>query len=294
LRAPGSSPRCFLPDRALELVKFFQRLCWVNFILIFMFYALQLAVIAAVTVPLATLTILVGLVDRHGKFVYRINQFWTWVILRVGAIAVRVQGLENVDPKRSYVFMVNHQSNIDIPVLIQSLRAFQLRWIAKKELLRVPFFGWAMWATKHIVVDRSDPLDAVRSLARAKERISAGLSVVVFPEGTRSRDGRLLRFKKGGFLLAVETQTTIVPITINGSANVLPAGAWRLRPGTIEVIVEKPVPIDGFRPGNLRLLSDQVRNRIAANLKPVDLESPALSAVNKAMLGRRALERQGL
>jgi 1-acyl-sn-glycerol-3-phosphate acyltransferase len=259
-----------------------------------MFYAIKLAVTAAVTVPLATLTILVGLVDRHGKFVYRINQFWTWVILRLGAITLRVEGLENVDPKRSYVFMVNHQSNIDIPVLIQSLRAFQLRWIAKKELLRVPFFGWAMWATKHIVVDRSDPSEAVRSLARAKERISAGISIVVFPEGTRSRDGKLLRFKKGGFLLAVKTQTTIVPITINGSADVLPAGAWRLRPGTIEVIVEKPVPIGGFRPGNLRLLSDQVRNRIAANLKPADLESPTLSAVNKAMLDIRALDRQGI
>jgi len=142
-----------------------------------MFYALQLAVIVAITVPLATLTIVLGLADPHGKFVYRINRFWTWVILRVGGVGLSVKGLENVDRERAYVFMVNHQSNIDIPVLIQSLRSFQLRWIAKKELLRVPFFGWAMWATKHIVVDRSDPLNAVRSLARAKERISAGLSV---------------------------------------------------------------------------------------------------------------------
>ena len=137
--------------------------------------------------------------------------------------------------------MVNHQSNIDIPVLVQSLANFQLRWIAKKELLWVPLFGWAMWATKHITVDRSDRTDGVKSLERAKQRIAAGISVVVFPEGTRSRDGKLSRFKKGGFLLAVQTGKNIVPITINGSGKVLPSGDWRLRPGTIEVIVEKPI-----------------------------------------------------
>lgn len=270
----------------------FQQFLSVNFILIFMFYTLKLTVFAAVTILLATLTVLLGLVDPYGKVVYRLNQFWTWIILRAGGISLQVKGLENIDRARSYVFMVNHQSNVDIPVIVQSLLPFQLRWIAKKELLWVPFFGWAMWATKHIVIDRSDPLDAVRSLARAKERIAAGVSVVVFPEGTRSLDGRLRRFKKGGFLLAVQTQTTIVPVTINGSAHLLPAGAWRLRPGTIEVIVDKPVPIEGFRPGNLRLLSDRVRDRIAANLRPTDAETPTSADVNKPVLDKHVLERQ--
>jgi 1-acyl-sn-glycerol-3-phosphate acyltransferase len=260
-----------------------------------MFYAFQLIVIAAVTIPLATLTIVLGLADRHGKVVYRINQFWTWVILRIAGTSLRVEGLDNIDPGRSYVFMVNHQSNIDIPVLVQSLHPFQLRWIAKKELLWVPFFGWAMWATKHITVDRSDPLDAVRSLERAKERIAAGVSVVIFPEGTRSRDGKLLRFKKGGFLLAVQTQTTIVPVTINGSSKVLPVGGWRLRRGTIEVIVDKPVPIEGFRPGNLRFLSDHVRQRITANLRlAAEPEMAAPTNVNSAAPQSQILERQGI
>ncbi|HUF42887.1 MAG TPA: lysophospholipid acyltransferase family protein [Verrucomicrobiae bacterium] len=243
---------------------------------------------------LATPTILLGLVDPHGKFVYRINRLWTWVVLRVGGITLRVSGLTNVDPERTYIFMVNHQSNIDIPVLVQGLLAFQLRWIAKRELLHVPFFGWAMWAAKHIVVDRADPLDAVRSLARAKDRLAAGLSIVVFPEGTRSRDGKLLRFKKGGFLLAVETQTTIVPVIINGSADVLPAGGWRLRPGTIEVIVDKPVSIEGFRAGSLRHLSEQVRNRIAANLKPATTSSPASTSASEPTVDGRMAESQGI
>jgi 1-acyl-sn-glycerol-3-phosphate acyltransferase len=234
-----------------------------------MFYFFRLTLVLVITIVLATVIILLGLFDPHGKRVYLINQFWTWLILRIAGISLKIRGLENIDPGQQYIFMVNHQSNIDIPVVVQSLANFQLRWIAKKELLWVPLFGWAMWATKHITVDRSDRTDAVKSLERAKQRIAAGISVVVFPEGTRSRDGKLSRFKKGGFLLAVQTGKNIVPITINGSGKVLPSGDWRLRPGTIEVIVEKPIMTSGHRIGNLRLLSDQVRQAIAAHLRLV-------------------------
>jgi 1-acyl-sn-glycerol-3-phosphate acyltransferase len=191
--------------------------------------------------------------------------------------------------------MVNHQSNIDIPVLVQTLSQFQLRWIAKKELLWVPFFGWAMWASKHITVDRSDPLDAAKSLQRAKERIAAGISVVVFPEGTRSRDGKLLRFKKGGFLLAAQTGAAIVPVTINGSGALLPAGAWRLRAGTIEVTVGESLPVEGFRPGNLRLLSEQVRERIAEQLRPSDASQfHSATGFGQLAVGKPPQEKQGI
>lgn len=232
-----------------------------------MFYFIQFTLVLLITISLSLMTVLLGLFDPHGKRVYAINQLWTWLILRIGGISLEVEGLDNIDPGEQYVFMVNHQSNIDIPVLVQSLARFQLRWIAKKELLWVPFFGWAMWATKHITIDRSDRLDAVKSLQRAKERMAAGISVVVFPEGTRSRDGKLLHFKKGGFLLAVQTGRKIVPITINGSGAILPSGAWRLQPGAIEVVVGKPISIETYRPGNLRLLSEQVRQVIAVHLR---------------------------
>lgn len=253
-----------------------------------MVYIFLLALLVAVTIPLALLTILFGFFDRYGKRVYRINQFWTWIILRLGGVALKIEGKENIDPKQSYIFMVNHQSNVDIPVLVQALARFQLRWIAKKELLRVPFFGWAMWATKHITVDRSDPVDALKSLERAKEKIAAGISVVVFPEGTRSRDGRLLRFKKGGFFLAVQTRTQIAPVTINGSGRVLPSGGWKLRPGIIEVRVGKPIAVEGYRIGKLRALSDQVRQAIAANLRaddPAQTDPPAQAAIPRSAFG---------
>lgn len=240
---------------------------------------------------LATLTILAGLIDRHGKVVYRINKLWTWAILRVGGVKLKVDGLEKLDSSRQYIFMVNHQSNVDIPILIQSLPRFQLRWLAKKELLWVPFFGWAMWATKHITVDRAKPLNAVKSLRRAKRRIAAGISVVVFPEGTRSRDGQLQRFKKGGFLLAVETNTEIVPVTIRGSRDLLPSGAWRLRSGTVEVIVDHPVSIGGYRPGNLRLLSEQVRETIAGHLRQPSRANSAAETV-QSLVDSGNLEKQ--
>jgi 1-acyl-sn-glycerol-3-phosphate acyltransferase len=254
-----------------------------------MFYLLRLSVLLVVTVPLALLTVVLGAIDPHGKRVYRINQFWTWLILRLGGVSLRVRGLENIDAHEPYIFMANHQSNVDIPVLIQSLLRFQLRWIAKKELLRVPLFGWAMRATKHITVDRADPLDAMKSVERARERIAAGISVVIFPEGTRSRDGRLLPFKKGGFLIAAKTGAKIVPVTIVGSAALLPSGAWQLRAGAVDVFVDQPIASEGYRAGQLKALSDQVRQVIAARLQqPAAPESGPSTATHPRLETRIA------
>ena len=258
-----------------------------------MLYGLKLVVILMVTVPATLSIILFGLFDPYGKHVYGISRIWTWMILTVGGVSVKVNGLSRIDPRRQYVFMVNHQSNIDIPVLVHSLSAFQLRWIAKKELLWVPFFGWAMWASKHIAVDRSDRLDALGSLKKARERMAGGISVVVFPEGTRSRDGQLLPFKRGGFLLALQAQTPIVPITINGSVAILPKGDWRIRSGEIEVTVGEPLAVEKYRPGALRGLAAQVREVIEKNLRPASQResNPAGQTEHAAVPGALAEKR---
>ncbi len=235
-----------------------------------MFYAVKLAVVIAVTMLLSLVIVLCGLFDTQGKRVYRINQFWTWLIIKFSGITMTVDGLNRLDPQRQYLFIVNHQSNFDIPVLVQALPQFQLRWIAKKQLLWIPFFGWAMWAAKHIFVDRADSLDALKSLKLAKQRIAAGISVVVFPEGTRSPDGKLLPFKRGGFLLALKTKTPIVPVTINGTGKLLAKGEWRVRPGAIRVTIGAPIMAEEFRPRGLRGLSAQVQEIIAANLQTTE------------------------
>ncbi len=256
-----------------------------------MFYVVRLLLIIVLTMILATLTALTGLIDPHGKMVYRITMLWAWAILRAGGVKLKLAGLEKLDPNRPYIFMANHQSNVDIPILVHSLTRFQLRWIAKKELLWVPFFGWALWAAKHITVDRTNPKNAAKSLRRAKERIAAGISVVVFPEGTRSRDSGLQRFKKGGFLLAVQTDTEIVPVTIKGSGDLLPPGGWRLRTGTVEVVVDPPISIAGYRPGNLRLLSDCVRTAIASHLRP-SISAKVAGGTVGSLIDARRLEKQ--
>lgn len=229
-------------------------------------YALKLVTIGMITVPAALLTILVGLFDPHGKHVYGISRLWSRTILKVCGISLRITGLSHIDPKQHYVFIANHQSNIDIPVLIQALLAFQLRWLAKKELLWVPLFGWAMWAAKHVTVNRSNRADALKSLKKATERIASGISLVFFPEGTRSPDGRLLPFKRGGLWLAVKTQTPVVPITINGSGALHPKGDWRIRRGEIEVTVGKPLLVENGHPGKLLTVSNQLRDIIAKPL----------------------------
>ena len=180
----------------------------------------------------------------HGKRVYRINQFWTWLILRIRRhLAARARAGKHRRRASQYHFHGQSSEQRRHPGAgSKPCCASSSAGSPRKNFLRVPFFGWAMWATKHITVDRADPLDAVKSLERARERIAAGISVVVFPEGTRSRDGHLLPFKKGGFLLAAEDRRQDRPGHHRRQrGNCWPAGAWRLRAGTIDVFVDRPI-----------------------------------------------------
>ena len=142
--------------------------------------------------------------------------------------------------------MSNHRSQVDILAPVSALEDFQLRWVAKVELTRIPVFGWALKHTGHIIIDRSDHAQAVASLRAARARMLEGVSMIIFPEGTRgSVEGPLLPFKKGGFMVALETGFPIVPIAVRGSAELLPRGSWQPVPGEIEVIVGAPIPVEG-------------------------------------------------
>ena len=207
-------------------------------------YTLKLALIVLSSILQSIPIIALGLVDPYGKRVYPMFRFWSWCVLKTGGVALRVRETGHLDPRRAYVFMANHQSNIDIPVLVRALGPFQLRWMAKRELLRVPFFGWALWASKHITVKRTRSKDVAAAMADACDKLTRGISVVVFPEGTRSADGRLLPFKRGGFRLAEQAGVPIVPITLNGSGVLMRRGDWRLRPGEVEVVVGDAIPPD--------------------------------------------------
>lgn len=240
-----------------------------------MAYSLKLLLIALVTLLISLTIILCSLFSAHGKLGYGVSRILAWAILKIGGVRLKVEGLERLDSSRPYIFIANHQSNIDVPILVQSLPEFQLRWIAKRELMLIPFFGWAMWASGHIVVDRANRAKAMTSLRVARERVRGGISVVIFPEGTRGTGGELLPFKRGGFLLAAKTDAPIVPVTIKGSGRLMPKGDWRFRSGQVEVIVSEPIVLDQHRPGGLNAVVDRVRGIIETNLGKSRGSTPA-------------------
>jgi 1-acyl-sn-glycerol-3-phosphate acyltransferase len=255
-----------------------------------MIYCLKLFLLASITLPLSLLVVLFAPFDRKGKFAYGVGRLWTWTILKLGGVRLKVRGLERLDPDRAYVFIANHQSNVDIPALMQGLPNFQLRWIAKKQLAYVPFFGWALWAAKHILVDRADRAAAMASLTQAKEKIAAGISVVIFPEGTRGAGGNLLPFKRGGFLLALKTEAPIVPVAIKGSWKILPRQAWRIKPGEIELVIDAPISLADIGAKGIHALVERVRNAIESNCRsgPApenDEREPARAAASLPDLG---------
>ena len=204
----------------------------------------RLGFIGVHTVAVSPLIVGVALVDQRAA--YRLCQLWARINLAVCGVRVRVHRQAELDPLRPYVFMSNHKSQFDILALVDALPEFQLRWVAKKELTRVPVFGWALQNTGHIIIDRTQHAQAVASLREARDQLQEGISVVIFPEGTRAgADDPLLPFKKGGFMMALEAGFPIVPVVVRGSDSVLPSHSIWIQPGDIEVVVGAPIPVAG-------------------------------------------------
>ena len=183
---------------------------------------------------------------RDGDIAYHLAQCWAAFNLWAFGINVRPRRLAALHPNSPYIFMSNHRSQLDPLAVVAALPDFQLRWVAKKELTGVPIFGWALQSGGHIIIDRSDQRQAIATLRAAREQMLAGVSVVIFPEGTRSSDEQgLLPLKKGGFMLALETGFPIVPVAIRGSHALLPKGSWHISEGDIEVVIGKPIDVAG-------------------------------------------------
>jgi 1-acyl-sn-glycerol-3-phosphate acyltransferase len=195
------------------------------------------------------------------NYLHTYARFWARVCLYLAGVRLTVEGHEHLPPGAA-VYMPNHQSNFDILALYAGLPV-QFRWLAKEELFRIPLFGFAMRRTGYIPVDRSDHKKAIRSMAEAARRIKEGTSVIVFPEGTRSPDGALLPFKKGGFVLAIDAAAPIVPVAICGSYDVMPKYTRWIRGGHIRVTLFPAVPTAGTTPAGRDALMEAVRRPIA-------------------------------
>ncbi len=189
-----------------------------------------------------------------------VQKWWSPVLLWAGGAKLEVQGLENLSKDQSYIFVSNHQSTIDIPTLFMAL-PWDTRFVAKKQLKYVPMLGWYMWAAKFVFIDRANHREAVRSLDEAGQQIRGGISIIVFPEGTRSDDRKVHPFKKGPFALAMKARVPVVPVAIEGSGALMPKNSWQITPGPIRVRVGKPIAPEHFE-NNRELLIREVRDQI--------------------------------
>jgi 1-acyl-sn-glycerol-3-phosphate acyltransferase len=199
---------------------------------------------------------------------------WGRLLVRLAGVRVVLEGVNEEKMDRPLVVAANHQSWFDVFVLAGFLPG-RARFVAKEELRKVPLFGAAWETCGHIRVNRGDRAEAVRSMNEAGARIrSERLNVIVFPEGTRSTDGRLLPFKKGAFVLALQTGVPILPVGISGSRAVMGKGSFRVRPGEIRVRVGDPIPVEGLTVADRDTLLAQVRTEVLALMEDSDGQAP--------------------
>ncbi|MFH0994435.1 MAG: lysophospholipid acyltransferase family protein [Pseudomonadota bacterium] len=222
--------------------------------------------VIVVIIVFGTAAIVVSFFDKKGNLAHIVARWWGKSILFASRIQVSVKGFSNIDPDKSYIFMPNHMSNCDIPVILAHLKV-QFRWLAKAELFRVPLFGFAMKRAGYISIDRSNRRSAFESLARAAQTIRNGRSVLIFPEGTRSRDQSIKAFKKGGFVLAVESGVPIVPVVIHGTWRIMSKNGLMIRPGNVTLEILEPIETKEYSRKTKDELLERVRGVIVENFE---------------------------
>ncbi len=227
--------------------------------------------IVIATLALGILAFVTALFDRKGKIVHQYARLWGKIALWANGVKVKLQGLEHVKGKGPYIFMSNHQGSYDIFALLGHL-PFQFKWLAKKELFSIPFFGWTMAAAGYISVDRKGTRETVEAMNDAARKIREGMSVVIFPEGSRSQNGTIQPFKKGGFTLAIKSKVPIVPIAIHGSRTIMPKDRLKISPGEIRIQLGSPIEIENFSLKDREFLMAKVRERISQNLESISKE----------------------
>jgi 1-acyl-sn-glycerol-3-phosphate acyltransferase len=232
----------------------------------FHFWRTVLYLIPAVslyTIVLGTVSLVSTFVDRTGDAGHRCARAWAWLILKTTGVRVTVSGLEHLDASRSYVLAANHQSIYDIPIVFTSL-PLQLRIVAKDSLGRIPFLGWHLRRTGHLLVDRRNP--GADIVAKMKRLVSEAHSLIVFPEGTRSVDGTLRPFKKGTFLVAIDAGLPVVPVSIRGSRHVMKKGRLMVCPGDVSIDIHQPIPTAGISREKSREFAERVRAAVERGL----------------------------
>lgn len=215
------------------------------------------------TVGLGACSLGSSLFSGQGKFGHWCARTWSWLILATTGVKVHVTGCEQLQKRKTYVFVSNHQSIYDIPIIFWSI-PHQLRIIAKASLGNFPVLGWHLRRTGHVLVDRHKPGQV--TFKKIASILKEGLSLIVFPEGTRSVDGRIGRFKKAIFVMAIEAGLSIVPVSVSGSHRVMKPGRLTTCPGIVSLTVHAPVETSLLTRNDALDLADRVKRTIASTI----------------------------
>ena len=219
------------------------------------------------TFAMTVAAIISSLFGSYTRCTNGIIRLWAKGILWISGIKMEVEGLENIEPGKSYIYIANHQSNFDILATAYAIPG-TVRFVAKKELFRIPLFAQSMRMAGMIPIDRGKSAEARRTLDMAIEKVRQGVSLILFPEGTRSLDGAIHDFKKGGFVLAINGRFDILPICICGSRHIMPKNSLKLNKGRIKVQFLTPVSTKDYTMDDRHVLVEMVRNRIVERFDP--------------------------
>jgi 1-acyl-sn-glycerol-3-phosphate acyltransferase len=227
---------------------------------------LKLFLIILFAAVCSVLALLSAAIDRSFYTYFLISKLFSGGVLLISGVKLKITGLENVNPSGTYVFVSNHSSQFDIPA-VQLAAAVRIAIIYKKEINKIPLFGWQMMLGPYIVIDRKNAEQAIKSIQKAKHLMDTKkISVHIFAEGTRSKTGEIQPFKRGAFYLASKVGYPIIPVTINGASTILPKGKLNIKTGTMHIHFDKPIPTNHLKTRqDEMLLMETVRNKVMEN-----------------------------
>jgi 1-acyl-sn-glycerol-3-phosphate acyltransferase len=223
-------------------------------------------VITLLSIVLGTTAVVARLFDPTGNTSHKVSALWARLLCLWNGVRVEVEGLEHLHADRAQVFLANHQSFFDIFALAGFLPV-QLRWVAKASLFKIPFVGWSMHASGYISVQRDDRKNAYKAFMASVEKLKSGASIVIFPEGTRSKDGNIGEFKKGGTLLAMRGGVPIIPVTLIGTGGIIPKGSTAVHPGRVKIILSPEIDLETAKGKKESDLLLEIRDTICQNFE---------------------------
>jgi 1-acyl-sn-glycerol-3-phosphate acyltransferase len=238
-------------------------------VIFFLYQCIWFPVALTLTILTAVSTTIGCSLGGERIFSYYPGMYWSKLFCIITLSPVKVIGREKLDKKQSYVFVANHQGAYDI-FLIYGYLGQPIKWVMKQSLRKIPLVGKACEAAGFIFVDNSSPKAAARTIQEAEQRLKNGASIAIFPEGSRSKTGKVATFKKGAYQMAMDLKLPIVPVTINGSYEVMPIHSYFIHPHKMELIIHDPIPTDNLVSTNLREAASNIRQLLDESKKEIE------------------------